>query len=182
MNEQRGVLSRFRGAAISLSTAHGWRSVLTAAIILCSVATPSRYATAQDEQGRKAALRSLLSELHVGSEFFLNRSETKESVEKHFRLMHENGLTLVRIFVIWDDIERTPGNWNFERYDWIYDAAAKNGIKIAATLCAEDPPGWMNKTTFYHQRANLDDRKLVEKEVRQRGRTQPALVPPLALV
>jgi beta-galactosidase len=117
---------------------------------------PPRHA-AQDMGGKRAALTSLLDQLHVGSEFFLNRSETKESVEKHFRLMHDNGLTLVRIFVIWDDIERTPGDWKFESYDWIYDAAAKNGIKIAATLCAEDPPGWMHKTTFYHQRANLDD-------------------------
>lgn len=157
MKNQRGILSGFRGAAISLCSARGWRSFLAAAIVLCTVATASRCATAQDEHEKKPALTSLLSELHVGSEFFLNRSETKESAEKHFRLMHENGLTLVRIFVIWDDIERTPGHWNFEGYDWIYDAAAKNGIKIAATLCAEDPPGWMNKTTFYHQRANLDD-------------------------
>ena len=44
--------------------------------------------------------------------------------------------------MIWDDIERTPGQWDFQRYDWIYDAAAANGIRIAATLCAEDPPGW----------------------------------------
>ena len=158
MKYQRPVLFRFRGAPISLRSAHGWQRFLSAPIIiLCFVAIASRGMTAQDQHGKTAALTSLLSELHVGSEFFLNRSATKESVEKHFRLMHESGLTLARIFVIWDDIERTPGNWNFEGYDWIYDAAAKNGIKIAATLCAEDPPGWMNKTTFYHQRANLDD-------------------------
>jgi beta-galactosidase len=109
---------------------------------------------------RQAALADWDSKLHVGTEFFLNRSETRETVENHFRLMHENGISVVRIFVIWDDIERTPGNWDLSHYDWIYDAAARNGIKIAATLCAEDPPGWMNKTTFYHQRANLDDPNL----------------------
>jgi beta-galactosidase len=136
-------------------------AVFAAVLSMFMFAAGERSAFAEDQaapgQGRQAALASLLSQLHVGSEFFLNRSETRESVEKHFRLMHESGLTLVRIFVIWDDIERTPGTWNFEGYDWIYDAAARNGIKIAATLCAEDPPGWMNKTTFYHQRANLDD-------------------------
>jgi hypothetical protein len=109
---------------------------------------------------RQPALTDLTAKLHVGTEFFLNRTETKETVEKHFKLMHDNGITLVRIFVIWDDIERTEGNWNMEGYDWIYDAAAKNGIKIGATLCLEDPPGWMKKTTFYHQRANLDNADL----------------------
>jgi beta-galactosidase len=157
MKNRRGVLFRVRGATMSLSKAHGGRTFLPVTIVAGLLVFGASCAATQDEHGKKAALTSLLSEWHVGSEFFLNRSETKESVEKHFRLMHENGLTLVRIFVIWDDIERMPGNWNFEGYDWIYDAAAKNGIKIAATLCAEDPPGWLNKTTFYHQRANLDD-------------------------
>lgn len=157
MKNLQGDLFVLQDTAISRCDARRPRSVLVVAIVAALMMTASRCAPAQDTHGSKPALTALLSELHVGSEFFLNRSETRESVEKHFRLMRENGLTLVRIFVIWDDIERTPGNWNFEGYDWIYDAAARNGIKILATLCAEDPPGWMNKTTFYHQRANLDD-------------------------
>jgi beta-galactosidase len=95
--------------------------------------------------------------VRVGAEFFLNRSETAASVASHFRMMKDHGLTLARIFVIWDDIERTPGQWDFHRYDWIYEAAAANGIRIAATLCAEDPPGWTRQTSFYHQRTDLND-------------------------
>lgn len=105
---------------------------------------------------RARALEEMNSQLRIGAEYFLNRTATKESVEKSFRVMHENGITLVRIFVIWDDLERTPGKWDFTGYDWIYDAAAKNGIKIAATLCSEDPPGWKKRTPFYHHYTNLD--------------------------
>lgn len=114
-----------------------------------------RAATSQGSQ-----LADLTDELRIGAEFFLNRTETRESVRRQFHLMQENGLTLARIFVIWDDIERTPNNWNFEGYDWIYDAAAESGIKIVATLCAEDPPGWVKKTPFYHNRTNLNDPEL----------------------
>ena len=128
-----------------------------AALALLAVGLAGAKAQSENPGERQAALTELTSKLHVGTEFFLNRTETKETVEKHFKLMHENGISIVRIFVIWDDIERTPGNWDLSHYDWIYDAAAKNGIKIAATLCTEDPPGWMDKTTFYHQRANLDN-------------------------
>jgi hypothetical protein len=95
--------------------------------------------------GRRCAVR-------VGAEFFLNRTETADSVARHFRAMKDHGLTIARIFVIWDDVERSPGQWDFRRYDWVYDAAAANGIRIAATLCAEDPPGWTGQTSFYHQR------------------------------
>ena len=95
--------------------------------------------------------------VRVGAEFFLNRSETAESVAQHFRAMKEHGLTIARIFVIWDDVERSPGQWDFRHYDWVYDAAAANGIRIAATLCAEDPPGWTGQTSFYHQRSDLNE-------------------------
>ena len=129
--------------------------------------------------GADAQLAELARQLRIGSEFFLNRTETQQSVQRHFELMHENGLTLARIFIIWDDIERTPGNWDFTGYDWIYDAAARSGIKIVATLCAEDPPGWLRKTPFYHNRANLNDPEIrrhaaiyIEKVVnRYRGHT-----------
>jgi beta-galactosidase len=147
---------------------HG-RAFVGAALTSClalfaALAAASLPAAAQtkvaDAGDRQPALTAWESKLHVGTEFFLNRTETKETVEKHFKLMGENGITVVRIFVIWDDIERTPGEWDLSHYQWIYDAAAINGIKIAATLCTEDPPGWMDMTTFYHQRANLDNAEL----------------------
>jgi beta-galactosidase len=127
------------------------------ALVAAALTPASAQSQAANAGERQPALTQLTSTLHVGTEFFLNRTETKETVEKHFKLMHDNGITVVRIFVIWDDIERTPGRWDLSHYQWIYDAAAKNGIKIAATLCTEDPPGWMDKTTFYHQHANLDN-------------------------
>jgi beta-galactosidase len=132
---------------------------LALALMLLTVTVPVR--AAQVAQNADTSAGSRLSELNqqlrVGAEFFLNPTETKESVQRHFDLMRQNGLTLARIFIIWDDLERTPGVWDFTRYDWIYDAAARSGIKIVATLCAEDPPGWVRKTPFYHNRTNLND-------------------------
>jgi beta-galactosidase len=129
-------------------------SHLTTALI-CAILLP--FSVARCGQNADPQLSELNRQVRVGAEFFLNPTETQESVQRHFDLMHQNGLTLARIFIIWDDIERTPGNWDFTRYDWIYDAAARSGIKIVATLCAEDPPGWIRKTPFYHNRTNLND-------------------------
>ncbi|HUY12918.1 MAG TPA: beta-galactosidase [Terriglobia bacterium] len=109
-----------------------------------------------------ANLRELVGKIRLGAEFFLNHTATEESVRKHFRLMQSYDFTVARIFIIWDDIEPTPGAWTFERYDWIYDAARDSGIKIAATLCSEDPPGWMKLTPFYHNHMNLNDPNLRE--------------------
>src|SRR5664279_6400246 len=102
-----------------------------------------------------APAAGLLDEVRVGAEFFLNATETRETVFEHFRRMRETGLTIARIFTLWDQVERVRGVWNFERYDWVYDAAAQNGIFIANTLCSEDPPGWMQTAPFYHQWQDL---------------------------
>lgn len=155
--------------------------VTALAILISTAISLSVLARGAQDAGASVSprLAELTQQLRIGSEFFLNRTETKESVQRHFRLMQENGLTLARIFIIWDDVERTPGNWDFTRYDWIYDAAAQAGIKIVATLCAEDPPGWVKRTPFYHNRANLNDPEIrrhaatyIEKVVnRYRGHT-----------
>lgn len=126
------------------------------AILFVNIAAYSQNA-ASGGAARQAKLAQIDGQLRIGTEFFLNRTDTKASVDKQFALMHATGITLVRIFVIWDDVERVQGVWNFEGYDWIYDAAARNGIQIAATLCPEDPPGWAHKTPFYHNRVNLND-------------------------
>jgi beta-galactosidase len=110
-----------------------------------------------------ARLAPLTDQLRLGAEYFLNRTDTQETVRHHFQMMHQYGLTIARIFIIWDDLERERDQWDFHRYDWIYDAAQESGIKIAATLCAEDPPGWMKLTPFYHHRMNLNDPKLRER-------------------
>lgn len=126
-------------------------------LILFSSANLFAQTAAPVNAARQAKLAELTGQLRIGAEYFLNRSDTQASVDRAFQQMHATGLTLVRIFIIWDDIERVPGVWDFHRYDWIYNAAAKNGIQIAATLCPEDPPGWKDETPFYHNHANLDD-------------------------
>jgi beta-galactosidase len=133
-----------------------------------------------EQASGSANLQNLLGQLRLGAEFFLNENATEEHVRKHFQLMQSHGLTIARVFIIWDDIERTPGAWDFERYDWIYDAAQASDIKIAATLCSEDPPGWMRLTPFYHNHMNLNDRNLRQhaatylEQVVSRYRNHPA--------
>ena len=102
----------------------------------------------------------LLDEVRVGAEFFLNNTETRDSVFGHFARMRDTGLTVARIFTLWDHVERVQGKWNFERYDWIYDAADRHGLWIANTLCSEDPPGWMQTAPFYHQWQDLRNPRL----------------------
>jgi beta-galactosidase len=146
----------------ALTVAKVARFALNLLVVASLVGTFSPSAQAQQAESA-ARLAPLTDQLRLGAEFFLNRTETEEGVRHHFHLMHKYGLTIARIFIIWDDIERVSDQWDFHRYDWIYNAAHESGLKIAATLCAEDPPGWMKLTPFYHHRMNLNDPRLRER-------------------
>jgi len=126
-------------------------------MVLFSGAMAFAQTSASGNTTQQANLEKLTGQLRIGAEYFLNPTDTKTYIDQQFESMHATGLTLVRIFIIWNDVERVPGVWDFRRYDWIYDAAARNGIQIAATLCPEDPPGWKNETPFYHSRINLNE-------------------------
>ena len=59
--------------------------------------------------GATAPAAALLDEVRVGAEFFLNATETRETVYEHFRRMRDTGLTIARIFTLWDQVERVQG-------------------------------------------------------------------------
>ncbi len=97
-------------------------------------------------------LDSVRGRIRLGAEIFLDPSHTREEIQMHFRRMKEVGLSLARVFIIWDHVERKRGQWTFDLYDAAYDAAAANGIPMLTTLCPEDPPGWTRQAPFYHSK------------------------------
>ena len=106
------------------------------------------------------SLAAVRSQFRLGAEIFLDPSYTREEIQMHFRRMKETGLTVARMFIIWDHIEREPGRWKFDLYDQAYDAAASNQMSILTTLCPEDPPGWAGQTPFYHHKQTLNTPEL----------------------
>ncbi len=63
-----------------------------------------------------------------------NHHYRPEDVEKSAALMHEAGVGFVRFDFLWDDLEPTPGKFNFAKYDQLVDTLSKQGIRILAIL------------------------------------------------
>ncbi len=55
------------------------------------------------------SLEAVNSRVRIGAQIFLDPGHTKKEIEMHFARMKEVGLTLVRMFIIWDHVERRPG-------------------------------------------------------------------------
>lgn len=105
----------------------------------------------------------------IGAQFFINPDDTPGDVEKHFEIMQKHGIRIVRLFILWEHVEPNQGEWDFGKYDIVYDTAHKYGVQIASTLTAEDPPQWLEVKPFYHHYTDLNNKdylKLAAKYIK----------------
>lgn|GEM_PF-1606660 len=86
----------------------------------------------------------------LGSQIWLEPDDSKERVERLFRLAQESGLGWVRLFLMWPFIEREPGQWEFGVFDYAFDAAAACGIRIKATLTVNSGPWHIGTPSMLH--------------------------------
>lgn len=93
----------------------------------------------------------------IGSQLYINKGDTAEQVRGWIDKMSENGLRLVRLFMIWDQLEPEQDVWNFEVYDACFDRAAEHGMGVIPTLMCVSPPGWMKISGGTQDIADLDD-------------------------
>jgi hypothetical protein len=117
----------------------------------------------------------------LGSQLWIEREAGSDDIERLVEAAAESGLRLLRIFLIWPWIEAESGAWDFEVFDHTFDAAARHGIRIKATLTANSGP-WHVGTpgTLHSHTLTLNSgqrpamRRYVERSVR-RYATHPAL-------
>ncbi|MEK0316699.1 beta-galactosidase [Cohnella sp. 56] len=95
--------------------------------------------------------------VELGSQLFINAEDTPEEVRAWVRQMADHGLKLIRLFMIWEQLEPTQGDWRFEVYDACFDEAEARGLRVVPTLMVVSPPGWLRMTDGPQGIANLDE-------------------------
>ncbi len=88
--------------------------------------------------------------LMLGSQIWLEPDDSRERVGKLFRLSRESGLGWARLFLMWPFIEPEPGHWAFDVFDYAFDAAAENGIRVKATLTVNSGPWHIGTPSMLH--------------------------------
>ena len=70
----------------------------------------------------------------IGAQVFLEPGQTNEEVENWFNILHDQKMTVCRVFLIETHMHKPDGSWDFERYDFAFKMAEKYGIKVFATF------------------------------------------------
>ena len=86
----------------------------------------------------------------LGTQIWIERDDTRERIDRLFASAAAAGHGWVRIFLMWPWIETTPGQWDFQRFDWAFDAAARHGLRIKATLTCNSGPWHVGTPSMLH--------------------------------
>lgn len=98
-----------------------------------------------------------MRDVRLGSQLYINKTDTPDKVAHWVRQMHEAGLRVIRLFMVWDQLEPQEGVWDFKNYDACFSEAEKCGMTVIPTLMSISPPGWMRVTGGTQDIGNIDD-------------------------
>ena len=70
----------------------------------------------------------------VGAQVFLEPGQTNEEVENWFKILHDQKMTVCRVFLIENHMHKADGSWNYGLYDHAFKMAEKYGVKVFATF------------------------------------------------
>src|SRR4030042_366140 len=97
----------------------------------------------------------------IGAQGWIEPGQTSEEIYNWFEMLPDHKMPCARLFLMWNYIEIKPGLWDFSLYDLAFNAAAKYGIRIQATLTANHGPSHYGKEFWY---LNQGEEILTDKE------------------
>lgn len=74
-----------------------------------------------------------MRDVRLGSQLYINKTDTPEQVSAWVRQMHEAGLRVIRLFMVWDQLEPREGEWDFSNYDACFETAVQCGMTVVPT-------------------------------------------------
>jgi beta-galactosidase len=119
----------------------------------------------------------------LGTEIWIEPGYSRQDIMEWARITSDAGFKDVRIFIMWTHVEPQLNKWDFDVYDWMFEACEKYGLRLQVTLNANQPAYHYGKEYWgsIHSHAIFSDElikipaaKYIEKVV-ERYKNSPAL-------
>ncbi|MDX6766534.1 MAG: beta-galactosidase [Candidatus Methylacidiphilales bacterium] len=117
----------------------------------------------------------------LGCQIWVEPGDSPERIDDLVLAARDSGLGSLRIFLLWTWIERRRDEFDFSLYDPVFDAAAKYGLGIKATLTANSGPWHIGTPGVLHSHTGFlgtDQREPMRRYIERcvtRYRNHPAL-------
>ena len=83
--------------------------------------------------------------MRYGSQYFRPPHPAKENWQKDMQNMHTLGFNTVKLWAVWNTIERTEGSFDFSDLDELVRIAGSSGLRVIINIIPEGAPYWLEK-------------------------------------
>jgi hypothetical protein len=109
-------------------------SLILAVLFILGFPFGSRAKDLRKEELNMSSPFGVLEFLHWNHPWNNYKYSSRHELEKAAQLMQEAGIGWVRFDFLWEDIESSPGNFDFAKYDLIVEVASEHNINILGIL------------------------------------------------
>jgi beta-galactosidase len=128
-------------------------------------------------------LSAVAQKTELGTEIWIEPGYSRDNIMEWARITSDAGFRNVRIFMMWTHVEPDLNKWDFQVYDWMFEACEKYKLKLQVTLNANQPAYHYGKEYWgsTHSHAIFPDEKIripAEKYIKMvvgRYKNSPAL-------
>ncbi|MBK8882185.1 MAG: beta-galactosidase [Bacteroidales bacterium] len=98
----------------------------------------------------------------LGTEIWIEPGYSREDILEWAEITADAGFKDVRIFMMWTHVEPQLNKWDFDVYDWMFEACEKYGLRLQVTLNANQPAYHYGKEYWgsIHSHAIFSDEKI----------------------
>src|ERR1035437_2747417 len=92
-----------------------------------------------------AAAQSRPPRLLIGTQVWFEPGEedSDEAADHIFKTLADTQMPLARVSLVWNYMEKKPGQWDFTMFDRVFRAAERYHVRIAATLWPAAKVYWL---------------------------------------
>ncbi|HOK56364.1 MAG TPA: beta-galactosidase [bacterium] len=83
--------------------------------------------------------------MFIGVQYYRPPFPEKKFWDEDLKKIKETGIDVIQLWACWGWIENSPGNFNFEDYDYLIERAIKLNLKVVISTIAEIQPFWIER-------------------------------------
>ena len=112
----------------------------------------------------------------LGTEIWIEPGYSKTAITELVKISSEAGFKDIRIFMMWTHIEPQLDTWDFEVYDWMFEACEKYHLRLQVTLNPNQPAFHYGKEYCYcsdnHQHNTYPGIRMKLKHIQRNSRQE----------
>jgi beta-galactosidase len=85
----------------------------------------------------------------IGAQIWVEPGMDAATIDRQFAILEEMDMPITRLFLVWNWMEPTKGNWDFTLYDQCFESAKKHKVAIVATLMPNQAPTYSGPNGYY---------------------------------